>query len=67
MTMRKLPVLSIFLAILAERKRLLEVEDSAYARARNTGGQRTPEKRELLRRIRRRARQAGAEPFEANF
>lgn len=67
MMTRKLPVLSTFLAIVAERKRLLGLKEEAYAGARNSGRRRTPEKRELLRRIRRRARQAGVEPFEANF
>ena len=67
MTVRRLPALSTFLAIVAERKRLLGVGDEAYARARNSGRRRTPEKRELLRRIQRRAREAGVEPFEANF
>ena len=65
--MRRLPPLSTFLAIVAERKRLLGINEEAYARARNSGRRRTPEKRELLRRIRRRARQAGVEPFEANL
>jgi hypothetical protein len=65
--MRRLPPLSIFLAILAERKRVLGITDETYARARNRGRRRTPEKRELLRRIERRARGAGAEPFKANF
>ena len=67
MTVRRLPALSTFLEIVAERRRLLEIGDDAYARARNSGRRRTPEKREFLRRIHRRARQAGAEPFEANF
>jgi hypothetical protein len=65
--MRRLPPLSTFLAIVAERKRLLGINEEACARARNSGRRRTPEKRELLRRIRRRARQAGVEPFEANL
>ena len=65
--MRRLPPLSIFLAILAERKRVLGITDETYARARNRGRRRTPEKRELLRRIERRARGAVAEPFKANF
>jgi hypothetical protein len=67
MTVRELPPLSTFLAIIAERKRLLGIEDDAYARARNSGRRRTLEKRELLRGIRRRTRQAGVKPFEANF
>lgn len=65
--MRKLPPLSTFLAIVAERKRVLGIADEAYARARNRGRRRRPEKRELLRRIDRRARLAGAEPFKARF
>jgi hypothetical protein len=67
MTMRELPPLSTFLAIVAERKRALGITDEAYARARNRGRRRRPEKRELLRRIDRRARQAGVEPFKARF
>jgi hypothetical protein len=65
--MRRPPPLSAFLAIVAERKRVLGVADEAYARARNRGRGRTPEKRELLRRIQRRARDATTEPFEASF
>jgi hypothetical protein len=65
--MRRLPPLSTFLAIVAERKRVLGITDEAYVRARNRGRRRTPEKRELLRRIQRRARAAGTEPFEADF
>ena len=65
--MRTLPPLSTFLAVLAERKRALAITEAAYARARNRGRRRTPEKRELLRSIERRAREAGVEPFEARF
>jgi len=65
--MRTLPPLSTFLAVLAERKRALGVTDAAYAHARNRGRRRTPEKRELLRRIEQRARVAGVEPFKARF
>jgi hypothetical protein len=65
--MRRLPPLSDFLAIVAERKRVLGIDDAAYARARNSGRRRTAEKRELLRRINRRAREAGLKPFEARF
>jgi hypothetical protein len=64
---RRLPPLSTFLAIVAERRRVLGITDETYARARNRGRRRTPEKRELLRRIRRRAHAAGAEPFETDF
>ena len=53
MTMRKLPPLSTFLALIAERRRALGITDAAYARARNRGRRRTSEKRELLRRIER--------------
>jgi hypothetical protein len=65
--MRKLPPLSDFLATVAERRRVLGIDDEAYARARNRGRRRTAEKRELLRRINRRARKAGLKPFEASF
>jgi hypothetical protein len=65
MTMRQLPPLSTFLAIIGERKRALGITDEAYARARNRGRRRSPEKRELLRRIDRRARQAGLDPFKS--
>jgi hypothetical protein len=67
MTMRRLPPLSRFLAIVAERRRALGIDEGAYARARISGRRRAPEKRELLRRIGRRARKAGVKPFEANF
>lgn len=67
MTMRKLPPLSTFLAIVAERKRALGITDEDYARARNRGRRRTPEKRQLLRRINRRARQADVEPFKVHY
>jgi hypothetical protein len=67
MKMRKLPPLSAFLAIVAERKRALGITDEVYARARNRGRRRKPGKRELLRRIDRRAGQAGVEPFKARF
>jgi hypothetical protein len=65
--MRKLPPLSTFLTVVAERKRALGITDEAYARARNRGRRRTPDKRELLRRIDRRAREAGVDPFKARF
>jgi hypothetical protein len=67
MTMRTLPPLSTFLAVLAERKRVLGITEATYAGARNRGRRRTAEKRELLQRIDRRAREAGLEPFEARF
>jgi hypothetical protein len=67
LTMRRLPPLSEFLAIIAERRRALRIDDEVYARARNSGRRRIAEKRELLRRINRRARKAGVKPFEANF
>jgi hypothetical protein len=51
MTMPKPAPLSTFLAIVAERRRALGIPDEA----RNRGRRRTPEKRELLRRIHRRA------------
>ena len=66
MTVRKLPPLSVFLATVAKRQRFLGIDEDAYAGARNSGRRRTPEKRELLRRIHRRARKAGVEPFEAS-
>jgi hypothetical protein len=44
------------LAIVAERMRVLGITDEAYARARNHDRRRTPEKRELLRHVQRRAR-----------
>jgi hypothetical protein len=65
--MRKLPPLSKFLSLVAERQRALGIDEEAFERARNRGRGRTPEKRELLRRLRRRARQVGTEPFEAPF
>jgi hypothetical protein len=55
------------LAIVAERQRVLGITDEACAGARNRGRRCTPEKREPLRRIQRRARAAGTEPFKENF
>ncbi len=44
------------------------VDDAATTEAlRNKGGQRTPEKRELLRRAEARARAAGREPVRAYY
>lgn len=67
LTMRRLPPLSEFLAIVAERRRALGIDDEAYARACNNGRRRAPEKRELPRRIDRRTREAGLKTFEASF
>jgi hypothetical protein len=55
LTMRRLPPLSDFLAIVPERRRVLGIDEEV--RARNSGRRRTAEKRELLRRINRRARE----------
>jgi hypothetical protein len=52
---------------LERRQRELGVTPERIERARNDGRRRTPEKRELLRRIGERARAAGVEPFPAAF
>jgi hypothetical protein len=65
--MRRLPPLSIFVEMLSERQRALGITEDDFVRARNSGRRRTPEKRELLRRIDGRARKAGAQPFKAHF
>ncbi len=56
-----------YLAAVARRRRELGVTDEDDAKARNAGDRRTPEKRELLRRIGERARAAGLEPLPAKF
>jgi hypothetical protein len=50
----------------AWRKSVGLTEDDDWA-MRNSGKRRTPEKRELLRRISERSHAAGIEPFPANY
>jgi hypothetical protein len=52
---------------LERRQRELGITPERLERARNDGRRRTPEKRELLRRMAERARAAGVEPFPAAF
>ena len=56
-----------YLKAVARRRRELGVTDKDIARARNPRDRRTPEKRELLRRIGERARAARLEPLRAKF
>jgi hypothetical protein len=62
-------VLKDFLAEVEERKRALGIVDTpeSIEAMRNKGGQRTPEKRELLRRVEERARAAGLEPVKSYY
>jgi hypothetical protein len=53
--------------MLERRRRELGITPERLERARNDGRRRTPEKRELLRRMAERARAAGVEPFPAAF
>jgi hypothetical protein len=55
------------LRAVAERQRILGITEDDIAQARNPGDRRTPEKRELLRRIQERARAAGLEPLIAYY
>ena len=56
-----------YLEAVARRRRELGITDEDIVAARNPGDRRTPEKRELLRRIGERARAAGLEPLPAKF
>ena len=58
-----------FLADIKARKAALGIEDTPekVEAMRNKGGRRTPEKRELLRRIEERARAAGIEPSKSYY
>lgn len=61
--------LNAWFAELDQRKRELGIADTEeYTEAmRNKGGNRTPEKRELLRRMAERARAAGKTPIKAYY
>jgi hypothetical protein len=50
-------------ALIQARKRDLGITDEQIERARNSGERRTPEKRAILARQRKRATLAGLEPF----
>jgi len=56
-----------FLADIKARKAALDMKDTPeeVEAMRNKGGRRTPEKRELLRRVEERARAAGLEPLKS--
>ena len=58
-----------FLADIRARKAALGMIDTPeeVEAMRNKGGRRTPEKRELLRRIEKRARAAGVEPLKSYY
>jgi hypothetical protein len=56
-----------FIQAVEDRKRSLGIGDEVLLAARNSGERRTPEKREMLARIRERARKAGLEPLPAKF
>ena len=52
---------------IAKRKKALGLDDPAPTeRLRNSGEQRTPEKREMLDRMEERAREAGVPPIKSN-
>jgi hypothetical protein len=65
----KTMMLDDLLSRIDERKRLLGLTETAAATEalRNKGGNRTPEKRELLRRAELRARQAGRKPIVSHY
>jgi hypothetical protein len=65
--MRRAKSLQAFLQEVEDRKRALGITDAMIVDARNTGERRTPEKREMLARIQKRARAAGVEPMPAKF
>jgi len=65
--MRRLPELGRLTALLIDRQRILGITAETFERVRNTGERRTPEKRELLKRIQERTRRAGREPIPAKF
>ncbi len=65
--MREIHSLQEFIEAVEARKRALGITDEDIARARNSGRQRTPEKREFLAQIQERARDRGVEPIPANF
>jgi hypothetical protein len=54
-------------ALIQARKRDLGITDEQIERARNSGERRTPEKRAILARQRKRATLAGLEPYPANY
>jgi hypothetical protein len=56
-----------FIQAVEDRKRSLGIGDEVLLATRNSGERRTPEKREMLARIRERARKAGLEPLPAKF
>lgn len=64
--MRKVD-LPAFVRDVAGRKTALGITDDTIIRARNSGARRTPEKCEMLARMRQRAEAAGLEPLPANF
>ncbi|PZU70233.1 MAG: hypothetical protein DI554_00380 [Sphingobium sp.] len=54
-------------ARIAQRKKALGLDDPALTeRLRNSGEQRTPEKREMLDRMEDRAKKAGVPPVKSN-
>jgi uncharacterized membrane protein YebE (DUF533 family) len=65
--MRRVKSLQAFLQEVEDRKRALGITDAMIVAARNDGTRRTPEKRETLARIQKRARAAGVEPLPARF
>ena len=56
-----------YLKDVAERAKELGITEEDYARCRNPGDRRTPEKRILLQRIAERCRKLGIEQFKANY
>lgn len=64
--MRKVS-LQDFAAAVAARKQAVGLTDNDLASMRNSGRRRTPEKREALARIQRRAQDAGLTPLPAHL
>ncbi len=56
-----------YLKRMAIRKAELGITEAEIAAARNSGANRTPEKRELLARIAERAKRAGKTPLPARY
>jgi hypothetical protein len=65
--MRRAKSLEAFVQEVDDRKRALGITDAMIVASRNDGTRRTPEKREMIARIQKRARAAGVEPLPARF
>ena len=65
--MRKVASLESLVHVVGSRKQELGVTEHDVARAQNSGRRRTPERRETLTRIQRRASEHGLKPLPAKF